>query len=93
LGMTPKRLARRFADEVGLTPKRFARVRRFQRLLVAAGDAARAAAGVDWARLASECGYYDQAHLIHDFRAFSGMSPSSYRPRSAWERNHVQLAD
>ena len=87
LGMTPKRLARRFADQVGLSPKRFARVRRFQRLLAAAGGGVDA----DWARLAVECGYYDQAHLIHDFRAFSGISPTMYRPRSPWARNHVPL--
>ncbi len=89
LGMTPKRLARRFAGEVGLTPKLFARVRRFQRLLLAVADGV----AVDWARLAAECGYYDQAHLIHDFRAFSGMTPGAYQARSAWERNHVPLPD
>lgn len=74
-----------------MAPKRFARVRRFQRLLaLAAGQAATAArGGGDWARLAAECGYHDQAHMIHDFRSFAGQSPSEYAPRSVAERNHV----
>jgi len=86
LGMTPRRFIHRFAEQVGLTPKRYARVRRFQRVL-AAVEHKRA---VDWAQLAVDCGYFDQAHLIHDFRAFSGMSPTAYH-RSEGGRNHVLL--
>jgi AraC-like DNA-binding protein len=77
LGWTPRRLARRFAAQVGLAPKRFARVRRFQRLLRAANGDKR----LDWARLAVECGYHDQAHLIHDFRELAGTTPGAYAPR------------
>jgi len=88
LGMTHKRFAGRFTDQIGLTPKRFARVRRFQRLIAAIP----AQASVDWARLAADRGYYDQAHLIHEFRAFSGVRPTEYRPRSANERNHVPIS-
>ncbi|MGH8791959.1 MAG: helix-turn-helix domain-containing protein [Stackebrandtia sp.] len=87
LGATPRRFAERFAADVGLTPKRFARVRRFQRLL--ADVVAREPE--DWARLAAEHGYYDQAHMIHDFQAFTGITPTRYRPRSAGERNHLSL--
>lgn len=101
LGWTPRRLARTITAQVGLSPKRFGRVRRFQRLLAAAGDAAAgdAAAGdaaasgarpePDWARLAAETGYYDQAHMINDFRALSGLTPGTYRPRARM-RNHVR---
>ena len=85
LGLTPKRFGARFTDAVGLRPKRFARVRRFQRLLTMVnGDRP------DWARLAAECGYFDQAHLINDFRAFAGTCPTSYRARSDGP-NHVPL--
>jgi AraC-like DNA-binding protein len=85
LGWTTKRLVRLFSAQVGLAPKRFARVRRFQRLL----SAAAATRGGDWTRLAAECGYHDQAHMIHDFRSFAGQSPTEYAPRSAAEPNHV----
>jgi AraC-like DNA-binding protein len=87
LGLAPARLIRRFAAAVGLPPKRFARLRRFNRVLVAAP----AGRGVDWARVAVDCGYYDQAHLIHEFRAFSGLAPTAYRPRAPGELRHVRL--
>jgi AraC-like DNA-binding protein len=88
LGWTTKRLVRLFGARVGLAPKKFARVRRFQRLLSAAATRLGGTGG-DWARLAVECGYHDQAHMIHDFRSFAAQSPSEYTPRSAGERNHV----
>ncbi len=89
LGRTPRRLSRDCAEQLGLTPKRYARVRRFQRLLrrVNTGRGA-----PDWAALAADCGYHDQAHLIHEFRALAGITPSAYAPRSPLERNHVPLA-
>ena len=87
VGWTPKRLGRAFAVRVGLPPKRFARVRRFQRLVrVASVDPA-----PDWARLAAEHGYHDQAHLIHEFRAHAARTPGEYRPRSPGEPNHVPV--
>jgi AraC-like DNA-binding protein len=87
LGWTTRRLARRFADQVGLTPKRFARVRRFQRLLRAVNRAE----VVDWGAFAADHGFHDQAHLIHEFRAHAGMTPTSYTPRAPGEANHVAL--
>ena len=85
LGLSERQLLRRFTAQIGLTPKRFARVRRFQRVLRAAG------AGADWARVAVDHGYYDQAHLIHEFRELAGMCPTAYRPRAAGSPNHVAL--
>ena len=87
IGTSPKRFVRRFAEAVGLTPKRFACVRRFQRVL----DALEGGARVPWARVAVDCGYSDQPHLIHDFRAFSGIHPTAYRPTPNAGRNHVPL--
>ncbi len=87
LGLTPRRLIDRFSAQVGLTPKRFARVRRFQRVLttLARGDAP------PWAELALRCGYFDQAHFIHDFRAFSGLHPTAYAGRGPGGHNHVVI--
>jgi AraC-like DNA-binding protein len=88
LGWTPRRLGREFAAQIGLSPKRFARVRRFQRLV---REAALLRAP-DWARLAAEYGYHDQAHLIHDFRSLAATTPGGYRPRSPSEPNHVPVS-
>lgn len=95
LGWTPRRLGREFAARIGLAPKRFARVRRFQRVVRAAATATTVGpgrTGPDWARIAAEHGYHDQAHLIHDFRTFAATTPGAYRPRSAAEPNHVPIS-
>lgn len=88
LGRLPGTLTRRFRGRVGLPPKRFARVRRLQRVLASVasnGD-------VDWAEVAVAHGFYDQAHLVNDFRELTGITPTAYRPRAASEQNHVPLA-
>ncbi|WP_141580120.1 AraC family transcriptional regulator [Actinomadura sp. WMMA1423] len=87
LGFTRKRLIGLFHDRVGLTPKRFARVRRFQRTLRKIPYDR----PVDWAELAFTCGYVDQSHLIRDFHDFAGLRPTQYRPRSPAQPNHVPL--
>lgn len=89
LGMTDRTLLRGFTERVGLPPKRFARVRRLQRLLawIPRGEQ------IDWARAAAESGYFDQAHLINEFRALTGMTPGAYRPRPAgWLRARPRAA-
>lgn len=77
-----------FRANVGLSPKRFCRVVRFQSALSRARNAT-----VDWPNLALACGYYDQAHLIRDFRAFADLTPTAYRDRAPAEKNHIPLAD
>lgn len=74
LGWSHKHMIQQFQDEVGLTPKRFCRIQRFQGVLRAI-EKKRA---VEWADLACACGYYDQAHFISEFRDFSGLKPSTY---------------
>lgn len=86
LGTSGRLLRRRFTETTGLAPKRFARTRRMQRLLTAVAGAG---GPVDWARAAGEFGFYDQPHLIHEFRAFTGRTPQAYRVRSPGEHNHV----
>lgn len=86
-GTTAKPFIRRFTERIGLPPKRFARIRRLQEMVTAIP----ASGSIDWARLAAEHGYCDQAHLIQDFRGLTGLRPTQYRPRSASEPNHVPL--
>jgi AraC-like DNA-binding protein len=88
LGLLPRTLVRRFAKHVGLTPKRFARVRRLQRLL----RSVRASGQADWCALAAEHGYADQAHLVHEFRDLAGITPTSYKPHSPRRNNHIPIA-
>ncbi len=88
LGLLPKTFVRRFREQVGLTPKRLYRVRRMQRIV---GTVCRPV-GVDWCMLAAEHGFTDQAHLIHDFRDLTGITPTAYCPSSPQRRNHVPLS-
>jgi AraC-like DNA-binding protein len=89
VGLSPRRFIARFSEHVGLTPKRWVRVARFQAVVreIAAGRPVR------WASVAAACGYFDQSHLIRDFRAFSGVAPTEYRPRAPGDGNHVVLAE
>jgi AraC-like DNA-binding protein len=87
LGFLPKTFVRRFRKHVGLSPKRFARVRRLQRVLESIQNPGR----VDWCDIAARHGYTDQSHFIHDFRDLTGLTPAAYRPRSAAEQNHVPV--
>jgi AraC-like DNA-binding protein len=84
-GLSARRFIRLFSDEVGLTPKAFCRVRRFQRTV----RLLHGATAVDWAETAVACGYYDQAHMIHDFREFAGLNPTAYLARRVQHMNHV----
>lgn len=89
LGVATSTFHRRFRAAVGPAPKAFGRIRRLQRVLrrVSTSDD-----DVDWASMAATYGYFDQAHLINDFRELTGITPGRYRPRSAGERNHVPIA-
>ncbi len=85
VGLSQRRFIQVFTAEVGLTPKRFGRVQRFRRALARVPKTL----APDWAQLAVECGYFDQSHLIHDFREFSGVSPTDYlRQRSDQVKDH-----
>ena len=88
-GLSQRRFIQLFAREVGMSPKLFCRVRRFRQAL----ETVRHSVAPDWAEVAVDCGYYDQSHLIHDFRSFSDLSPAEYvRQRSdCLIKNHATL--
>jgi AraC-like DNA-binding protein len=71
-GFTRKHLGNLFQQQVGLSPKALARVHRFRGALDILN---RANGEIPWAALAEQCGFYDQSHLINEFRRFTGFSP------------------
>jgi methylphosphotriester-DNA--protein-cysteine methyltransferase len=77
LQSSPRQLERAFRQFVGLTPKTFARIMRFQRALQ------HRRAGGNWAAVAHGCGYHDQAHLCNEFVSLAGITPEALLNRSA----------
>ncbi len=75
IGCSRKYLVSSFREHVGLPPKSVARVLRFERAVRLLG---RVGEDVRWSDLALGCGYYDQAHLIRDFRQFAGATPGAF---------------
>jgi hypothetical protein len=67
-------LAQRFKELIGVTPKRLARTYRFAATVFAINPAG----PIDWGDLAYGAGYFDQAHFGHEFRAFTGLTPTRY---------------
>ena len=88
-GLSQRRFIQLFAREVGMSPKLFCRVRRFRQAL----ETVRQTTVPNWAQVAVDCGYYDQSHLIHDFRSFSYLSPTEYVRQSSEcvMQNHATL--
>jgi AraC-like DNA-binding protein len=87
-GLSPRRLTQLFREQVGLTPKLYARIHRLRQVLRTLNGQGRQ---LDWARLAADCGYYDQAHFAHEFREFTGLTPSEFSARERPWTNHVVL--
>lgn len=70
--LSTRQLERIFKERIGLTPKFFARLVRF----VKAWTIRENNTGISWTKIAYECGYFDQMHLIKDFKKFTGTTPS-----------------
>lgn len=77
VGLSQGQFIQVFTAQVGLTPKLFSRVLRFQH----AREVVDRARTLNWSHLALACGYYDQSHLIAEFQEFSGLSPTAYVAR------------
>ena len=82
-----RRLTRVFELQLGMTPKTYARLMRFRRVLTAAHRAPLA----DWSEIALACGYYDQPHLNLEFKRFSGFTPVEYLAKAVSPSNHVPI--
>ncbi len=89
VNISQRRLSQIFAEQVGLAPKLYHRVARFQNVLHILQR--RSEKNVDWAELALSCGYFDQAHFNHDFQSLSGLTPTTYLSRRTEHLNHVPI--
>jgi len=94
LGFSQRRFIQMFNSHVGLTPKVFCRIQRFQRARVLAEKLKTP----HWAELAVACGYFDQSHLIKDFQEFAGSTPRRYSVQqhhkdARLKDNHLTLRD
>lgn len=85
-GLSARRFTRLFSLEVGLTPKLYARIKRFEGVVRRLNGAER-----DWSSLAQHCGYFDQSHLIRDCKALSGFTPTELGSRHIIGGHHVAL--
>jgi AraC-like DNA-binding protein len=87
VGLSTRALTRLFTLEVGMTPKLYSRIKRFESAL----RLMRATPVVDWSKLAAGCGYFDQSHLIRDCKTISGFTPTDLRIRPSSGGNHIAL--
>jgi AraC-like DNA-binding protein len=87
-GYSHRHFGNLFRAAVGLSPKLFCRVQRFELALAQAAQSPRSS----WSALAQAAGYSDQAHFNRDFRDFAGLTPGRYRALAPRFSHHVPLA-
>jgi AraC-like DNA-binding protein len=86
-GYSHRRFIALFSRAVGLTPKMYSRVLRFQRVLDRAGHAG----PISLVDMAVASGYSDQSHFNREFREFTGVTPTEYRAASPVAPHHVAV--
>ena len=79
VGYSQKHVIKIFKANIGVTPKEFLKIIRFQKAI----DDIEKKGTVNWTSIADDCGFYDQSHFIADFRKFSGLTPAQI-PESTW---------
>jgi AraC-like DNA-binding protein len=84
-GWSERRFSQVFREQVGFSPKVWCRIRRFQ----LAVKQLHAGIDVPWAKLALDCGFYDQSHFANEFRAFSGVDATTYSANRTMWANHI----
>jgi len=87
VGYSQKHLIKIFKEHVGVTPKVFLKIIRFQKAL----REIETHKTVNWASIAFESGYYDQAHFINDFKEFSGFTPNQYLKMQSDFANYIAV--
>jgi AraC-like DNA-binding protein len=85
LGLSNRHLIKQFRRTVGLAPKTFGRIERFQKVI----NACRGRAHVPWSRVAAEFGFADQSHLTREFRRLSLVTPEEFLAARTPDESHV----
>lgn len=86
-GLSARRLIASFRVEVGMKPKTYLRVRRFQEAMRLLDDG-----DTPGTQIAADLGYFDQAHFVREFRSFTAMTPTQYTQRRTWLPSHVGIS-
>ncbi len=87
IGFSQKHFISLFDRWVGLNPKAFVRICKFQKVL----QLIEQNQSINWAEIVFACGYYDQAHFIKEFQAFSGINPSAYLRQKGDFLNYIPI--
>jgi len=87
IGYSHKHFIELFRRSIGVTPKAYLKIMRFQKAIRTID----AAVSMDWSQIAQECGFYDQAHFINDFKHFSGFTPEQYSAIHSNYQNYIPV--
>jgi len=86
-GYSQKQFIQIFKKFVGLTPKSYQRIIRFNKTLAEIEKYK----SINWQQISFDCGYYDQAHFINEFKYFSGINPSEYLLQKGEYLNYIPI--
>ena len=86
-GYSQKHIIQLFKRQVGVTPKEFMRIIRFQKAV----ESIERQEFIDWPGISYDCGYYDQSHFIADFKNFSGFTPRQYMDHKGIFLNYIPV--
>ena len=87
IGYSQKHFIELFKGQVGVPPKQYLKIARFQKAI----KAIEGNRPIQWSDIAMDSGFYDQAHFINDFKFFSGFTPNEYIKRKASILNYVPV--
>ncbi|MBK8956433.1 MAG: helix-turn-helix transcriptional regulator [Saprospiraceae bacterium] len=87
IGYSHRHFIKMFSEHVGLNPKQFAKIIRFQKTIASA----QSNPNLEWSTIALSSGYYDLAHFHHEFKMFSGFTPNQFRSLKSDFMNYVAV--
>ncbi len=87
IGYSQKHFTEMFKRQVGVTPKAYLKIMRFQKAVKRIAECSE----IDWTAIAADCGFYDQSHFINDFKHFSGFTPEHYVSIHTQYQNYVPV--